>query len=557
MFPLSVINASELFFPSIISVYLLISVLNAVLLLYASNKFLLAFQQFGYRSKRYASWLKSHQNVNYSRLMLLSLLGLLFFLVLNICFTSIVGKDVAVYVGFAAYLFFVFLYINTEHRSIAKLRLKITRRIVRLSVVYFIIVVLITFALFIFSDYLAFVFKDSVFCLLRYGLICLTPVIVPLLLLLANVIMFPFEVANTKRYIKTTKERLENADIIKIGITGSYGKTTVKNILNTLLSQKYRVLSTPESYNTPLGISLTAQKLDSTHDVFIAEMGARQVGDISDLAMIVKPQYAVLTGINNQHLETFHSKENIKKTKFELFENLPENGVGFFSADNDESVELFNEFGGEKYLAGIKEENALVKADNIKITVSGTVFDLIVDKKRIKNCHTTLLGEHNISNICLAVSVAYKLGVTADEIKQGINRLTVVKHRLEIVPNNHGITIIDDSYNSNENGFSAALKVLSSFDGRKIVVTPGLVELGAYENIANLNFGKELALKADIVIIIGSHNAEMLISGLLEGGMQKSNILFAKNLNKGNEMLNEIMKEGDVVLFENDLPDSY
>ena len=557
MFPLQVKSASVLFSPTVIILYLSISLFNAVLLMYASNKFLLAFQQFGYKNTRYVKWLKSHQNVNYLRLMLLSLLGLLFFLVLNVCFTSIIGEDFAVYIGFIAYFFFNILYINTEHRSIAKLRLKVTRRVVRLSSVYFLIVMGLTFLLFLFSDYLAFKIGSGIFCILRYALICITPVVVPLLLLLANTIVLPFEYVNTKRYIRKTKEKLENANIIKIGITGSYGKTTVKNILTTILSQKYRVLSTPESYNTPLGISLTTKKLDSTHDVFIAEMGARQVGDISDLATIVKPQYALLTGVNTQHLESFRTTENIKKTKFELFEKLPKDGIGFFSSDNEISVEMFTEFDGNKYLAGINGDNSLVKAENIKITSAGTVFDLVIDGQRIEKCNTTLLGKHNISNICLAASVAYKLGVSKKDIWQGINRLTVSSHRLEIVPNNHGITIIDDSYNSNENGFMAALEVLSSFEGRKIVLTPGLIELGPRENIANLNFGKQLAKNADLVIIIGAHNAEMLIRGLLEGGMEKSNIMFAKTLNKGNEMLNGIMKEGDVVLFENDLPDSY
>ncbi|MBQ7348887.1 MAG: UDP-N-acetylmuramoyl-tripeptide--D-alanyl-D-alanine ligase, partial [Clostridia bacterium] len=123
--------------------------------------------------------------------------------------------------------------------------------------------------------------------------------------------------------------------------------------------------------------------------------------------------------------------------------------------------------------------------------------------------------------------------------------------------NNKNIVIIDDSYNCNEDGIKAAMEVLDTFKGRKIVVTPGLVELGKQENLANLQFGKMLAGHADIVIIIGKHNAEMLINGLTEGGMQKSNILFEKNLSRGNETLNSILREGDVVLFENDLPDNY
>jgi UDP-N-acetylmuramoyl-tripeptide--D-alanyl-D-alanine ligase len=125
------------------------------------------------------------------------------------------------------------------------------------------------------------------------------------------------------------------------------------------------------------------------------------------------------------------------------------------------------------------------------------------------------------------------------------------------MPNNKNIVIIDDSYNSNPDGVNAAMEVLDTFKGRKIVLTPGLVELGKIENLANFEMGKTLAQHADKVIIVGVHNAVMLINGLVEGGMDRENIIFARTLKKGNEILNELMQEGDVVLFENDLPDNY
>lgn len=172
-------------------------------------------------------------------------------------------------------------------------------------------------------------------------------------------------------------------------------------------------------------------------------------------------------------------------------------------------------------------------------------------------CNTTLLGKHNISNICLAAAVAYKIGLSPKEIADGVNRLKAVEHRLEMVTNNHNIKIIDDSYNSNRDGARAALEVLSSFEGRKIVLTPGLVELGKEENLENFEFGREIAEVADKLIVIGKHNAEMLIKGWYEGGRGNEDIMFAKSLEKGNALLNGIMRAGDVVLFENDLPDTY
>ena len=286
-------------------------------------------------------------------------------------------------------------------------------------------------------------------------------------------------------------------------------------------------------------------------------MGARSKGDIAALAKMVKPKYGVLTGVNNQHLETFGSIEVTKDTKFELFEHLAEGGAGFFSSDNAGAVELMNRFDGEKYSAGIDGDDNLVTATDVSVNTRGMNFTLNFKGGKSIKCSTVLLGRHSVRNICLAAAVAFKIGLTPKEFAAGINRIQSIGHRLELMPNNKNIVIIDDSYNSNVDGVNAAMEVLDTFEGRKIVLTPGLVELGKMENVANLEFGKTLATHADIVIVIGKHNAEMLINGLIDGGMNRENIKFAKSLNKGNALLNEIMVEGDVVLFENDVPDNY
>jgi UDP-N-acetylmuramoyl-tripeptide--D-alanyl-D-alanine ligase len=316
-------------------------------------------------------------------------------------------------------------------------------------------------------------------------------------------------------------------------------------------------LATPASYNTPLGISLTVKNLDSTHDVFIAEMGARSKGEIKELAVMVKPKYAILTGVNNQHLETFKSIENIVNTKYELFENMAKDGVGIFSSDNDYAKQLKGRFTGEKYSAGVSGDDNLVTAVDVKTDSNGTSFTLLIEGEEGVKCSTVLLGAHSVKNICMAAAVAYKMGLSPAEIATGVNRIQSIGHRLELLPNNKNIVIIDDSYNSNVDGVYSAMEVLDSFSGRKIVLTPGLVELGKVENLENFKFGKLLAQHADIVIVIGKHNAEMLINGLIEGGFNRENIKFARSLNKGNAILNEMVIEGDVVLFENDLPDNY
>ena len=279
-------------------------------------------------------------------------------------------------------------------------------------------------------------------------------------------------------------------------------------------------------------------------------------GNKQRIAKLVKPSIGVLTGVNNQHLESFGSPENILDTKFELFENLTPNGIGVFASDNANALSLYERFEGEKYLAGLNGD-VLVTAKDIKTDGRGTTFTLDIDGERGIKCSTVLLGTHSVKNICLAATVAYKIGLTPKEIVAGISRIQSVGHRLELVPNNKNIIIIDDSYNANEEGIKSAMEVLDSFKGRKIVLTPGLVELGKIENLVNFEFGKTLASHADFVIVVGKHNAEMIIKGLVEGGMSKENIKFAKTLNRGNKMLNEMLCDGDVVLFENDLPDNY
>ncbi len=550
-------NFSQIFSTNYLYVYLAVAVASGVMLFFASFKFLLVLQQSGYKNKRYFRWLNSKNTHYRSRLMLLCLLGFLFFLVLSIGFEPMVGDRASAYTGLISYFLFTILYINTESSVNAKIPLKKTKRLVRLSIAFIFMLSIVSFGVLILLDFLTYLIKDAVVACLRYSLICFMPMLVPLLLAFTNQLIEPIESVIVRRYVRKATAKLDASKVIKIGITGSYGKTSVKEILKTILSQKYRVLATPASYNTPSGIALTVKNLDSTHDVFIAEMGARSRGDIKTLTNMVKPTYGVITGINNQHLESFGTIEDIKDTKFELMQGLAPNGEGFFGADSVGTTELYERYGGVKHLAGISAPDGLVTTSDVVTHTKGTSFKLLIKGEAPVECNTVLLGKHSVSNICLAAAVAYKIGLTPEEIATGINRIQSVNHRLELVPNNKGVVIIDDSYNSNEDGVKAAMEVLSTFSGRKIVFTPGLVELGKIENVVNYEFGKILAKHADLVFVIDKHNAEMLITGLLEAGMPRENIKFAPSLNKGNAMLNQIIREGDVILFENDLPDNY
>lgn len=554
MYPLNANSFGELLAGSNLIVYLALSVSCGLMLFLCSLKFLLVLQQSGYRGKRYLKWLTNPETPYLSRLMILCLLGFLFFSVLCVCFQPLFGKTACSYLGFVSFFLFSILYINSERHVNVKVPLRKTKRLVRLCITYFILLLAVVFGFIILLNYLAFVIGNEVFAMLRYALVCVLPILSPYLLLVAYAINQPIEETIKNRITKKATEKLDKTNVIKIAITGSYGKTSVKEILKTILSQKFRVLATPYSYNTPMGIALTVKNLDSTHDVFIAEMGARYKNDVKVLTQMVKPQIGILTGINNQHLETMGSIENVMKIKNELFTNM-QDGKGYFSFETEGARKLYEEYQGEKY--SVNEPGGEAYATDVSRDEFGMTFKLHLKGEEPVTCHTILLGSHSVKNICLASAVAHGLGLSPEEISRGVSRIKAIGHRLELLPNNKGIIIIDDSYNSNQDGASAAMEVLSSFNGRKIVLTPGLVELGKDENLANFNFGKTLAKHADKVIVIGKHNAEMIINGLIEGGMDKSDISFCKNLNKGNELLNGMLRSGDVVLFENDLPDNY
>ena len=399
--------------------------------------------------------------------------------------------------------------------------------------------------------------ENSLFVRVRFAPVCFMPLLVPLFVLIAYYITKPYELYNQKRYIKQCKEKLKNhKNLIKIGITGSYGKTSVKRILCTLLEEKFKVLATPASYNTPMGICKAVKELKDDHQVFIAEMGARRIGDIKALTQIVEPDFAIINGIVEQHLESFGSLKAVKQTKFELVEHM-KGGTVAYTVDNEHTLSMFDACKIKSIPTGITtENNPTVYAKNIQFSESGTDFILNIFGNE-RRCHTKLLGKHSISNICLAVAIAHELGLTDSEICAGISRLTAVEHRLSISKTASGITIIDDSYNSNPRGFDAALEVLSFFEGRKIVVTPGMVELGVLEDMINYDLGKKLAKSCDLAVLVGRSGAYIIRSGMLESGFDMEQVIQASTLDQAMKKLTPLLKSGDIVLFENDLPDKF
>ncbi len=393
----------------------------------------------------------------------------------------------------------------------------------------------------------------------RLYFIGLFPLLLPLWVALGGLCAWPIEKLVSEMYFRDAQKKLAaRPDLIKIGITGSYGKTSVKFILGTILQEKFQVLVTPSSFNTPMGVTrIIREKLMPAHQVFVAEMGARHVGDIKELCRLVHPHHGVLTSVGPQHLDTFHTLERIKSTKYELMDAIPDGGCCFFPDDKGICRELFDKTRKEKRLCSIYPgaDDADVWATDIRVSPAGSSFILHTMNEEIE-CHTRLLGEHNIQNIILAATVGLRLGMTLRQIARGISRIAPVEHRLQLIPS-AGVTIIDDAFNSNPKGAQAALKVLREFEGRRIIITPGMVELGAGEEQFNHDFGTMMADCLDVAILVGKKHTAPIARGLAEAGFPQANCYVVSTLDEASAILRQIGRSGDVALFENDLPDNY
>ncbi len=386
--------------------------------------------------------------------------------------------------------------------------------------------------------------------------------LMPVNMLLATYIAFPMEMSIQKGYYRDAQRKISSMKkLIVIGITGSYGKTSTKYFLKTILSEKFNTLMTPESYNTPMGITrVIREQLTEEHEVFVCEMGARNVGDIRELTELTHPTIGILTSVGPQHMETFKSIDAIKGTKNELIEALPLNGTAVFNGDSPICKELAAATPVETLVYSVSEDiqDYAATATDVVTTEKGLRFTVKTKDGLSIDCQTGLLGKHNVSNILGSVCVALKLGLTAEQIQMGISKIKPVPHRLELMPTSNGVIVIDDAFNSNPAGAKEAMETIRELGtGRKIVITPGMVELGAVEAEENRKLGRIMADCCDYAILIGLKRSQPLVDGLLEGDFPQDRIFVVATLNEATAKLGQVVKTGDVVLFENDLPDNY
>ena len=458
--------------------------------------------------------------------------------------------NIAIYASDAVHVL-PLLTIGVTHRfKKYKKSFVITTRVKRLLVTQFLMHVASNYLFIVISD------NDHQFVVIAR---CAIASLIPLIVVAGNYVVAPVErlihcyyYASARRKIKSLK------NLSKICIVGSYGKTTTKYALNAILSNRYKTIMTPSSVNTPMGIArVVREDLKEDHEIFIIEMGERYEGDIDELCKMLNPQYALITDIGKQHLETFGTQETIVSTISEVMDNLPKDGAIFFNGDSSICKELYKKCElGQKFLFGIEDGSNYLTAISIETTKRGSAFEIQNSNGETMNCTTKLLGKHNIRNILGASTVAKYFCVSMQEIQEGIAAVDPIPHRLEVLPGE--ITVIDNTYSSNPAGAKAALEVLMSFaPSKKIVITPGMIELGKEEKILNREYGVNMAGVADVVILIGKKRTAAIAQGLKDAQFPEDRIIAVGNLDEAVNMLPLYASSDSVVLFENDLPDTY
>lgn len=519
---------------------LTVAVLFTALFAPCFYKLLGIMQSCGYSGKKFIGWSRKKNNLVFTRHTLLSLILLMSSAGAAFCF-AFAGFWAAI-VSCGAYIIFLIVYAWADNKVALKTPVTATPRFRRLYVILVFLIALITYFVVVLLNFADAVWENRFFNILRYVPLSLFPLLMIPLTLLANLVSKVYEVPRNKKYVKAAKEKFKTSSIKVVGITGSYGKTSTKQILSQILSKKYRVLSTPRSHNTPLGLALAINNNDlQNYDIFVAEMGARHLGDIEELCQICLPDYSLITGICPQHLESFGTIENVIKAKSEILTYTKEGAV--IAAD---CFDLF-----------APAPCALSRADcvsEISCDCNGTSFNLTLGGKTAK-VHTKLLGRHCAENIALAAQISYKMGMSLEEIAKAVEELDYVEHRLQLIKSGE-VNILDDGYNSNVKGAAAAIEVLKTFKGRKITVTPGLVELGILEESENRALGEKL-VGLDYVILVGETLITPVKEGYLAGGGEAQKLKIVPNLNAAQNELKQILAAGDTVLFLNDLPDIY
>lgn len=512
-------------------------------LAFAAKRFLTyahAYQQEEYDSPRFISWIFSHLVFD-KRLSVLIIIA---------SFCALILPNEPILYSFILFAGFAFTAAREKDpRVVAKKKLVITQRVRRiLSVAAPIVVIL--------------------------GLLCISLDIAPLWLVAVHIIPFtlvivnaalqPFEDKIQQKFWDEAHDKLiEHEELKIIAITGSFGKTSVKHILGHILSMAAPTLITPGSVNTPMGIArIVREQLHDRHRYFICEMGAYGPGSIARLCRLAPPQISAVTAIGHAHYERFKTLDTVAETKYEIAEAaltndgrciVHENTLKFSHSKNMVNAQR------DKFVIVGASEGSDFKIESISQSSEGLQVRLIYNGNHY-TLGAPIFGLHHGDNIAISFALACELGLRPEDVVVALKSTPQISHRLEVKPNAiNGATIIDDAYNSNPQGFKAALDALDALgrNKRRILITPGMVEMGKAHNDRHRELGSYAAARCDIAIIINAPRIQSFVDSFHKAKSGTQQIYAMKSFAEAEAWLMQNANKDDIILLENDLPDIY
>lgn len=533
--------------------------------------FLQMLQQHGYKTHEYRHWIVDHfsskvittEHLVYNTV----ILALLLFLSNRLTFLA---GLVIIFVFTVSWFGSVSKYVSEKEKK----PLVFTPRVLRLTGVFSLIMIAIYYYLggLVFSPQLYYLdntisepvgqFLTADPYLLGF-LLSLIDIAIPFLIFPAAWLMKPVEKSIQNGFKRQAREKIQSMPNLKVvAITGSYGKTSTKFVIDAFLKERLNVCVTPGSFNTPMGIcKVINNDLQSNHQVLILEMGARYTGNIKELCDIATPDISVVTNVGYAHLDTFGSQENIAHEKATLARELKPGGTLILNG-NDPLVRIMGEDRSDITRVITGKEYGQIWAEDLSVDENGTSFTLTHLKdgsEESTRVQTQLLGGHNVQNIIQAAAVARLFNIRMQTVAVAASRMTPVEHRLELKKRGQ-FTVIDDAFNSNPIGAKNAVDILSEFkSGRRIIITPGMIELGDREFEENKAFGEHIAKSGiEMAILVGKAQTAAIREGIESADVEnKPEVRTVKSLFEANDLLETEGEPGDVVLYENDLPDSY
>lgn len=496
------------------------------------------YQQDEYDSQRFFAWMKSTKSFDKRLSIVILLVSLLAFV-----------PQLEEFIGFALVLVFLFFaWIENNPLNDAKKPLVLTARVKRILAVS-----------------LPCTFLLSLIPALMVNNILLSWILplqmIPVTLAFATGLLAPYELKNNTKYRNQALQKLNRINPYIIGVTGSFGKTSVKHILHHVLQNYAPTLITPGSVNTEMGIiRIIREQLKEQHKYFVVEMGAYGIGSIARLCELTPPRLSVITAIGAAHFERFKSLNDTARAKFEIADaTIKNSGMVVVAEDVLEQTYAMNYFIRDRENFIVCGPTGPLKVQHAEQDKDGLKIDFTW-KDEAFSARVPLYGLHHVTNVMLAFAVAVEIGMAPKDVVLTLASMPQIKHRLEVKQVSN-YTIIDDAYNSNPTGFRMALDVLALLGqesgGRRILITPGMVELGEQHDAEHAAIGELAAARADIVVIVKPGRIPTFRDAFVKHKTREQQVIEVNSFREAQAWLLGVVKAGDVVLLENDLPDLY